>query len=331
MKVCFDLGSIDPAVLEKPVVTLGTFDGVHLGHQAIIKRLVKKAKEKRKMSLVVTYEPHPQSVVAPESAPKILTTLEEKLFFLRELNVDQTVVINFDKGLAHYDASRFVEEILIEKLNVGDLTIGYDHAFGKNREGRAELLDKAKETYGFGLEIIPPVKNNHLPIKSSRIRKELNSGEFSEVVEMLGHSFPIWGTKVPGQGRGTDLGYPTMNLEVSTRKLLPPDGVYTAEARFEDKTWIGMMYRGKKPTFEGAFPSLEIHLFDFDPSFKTEKICLFVEKWIRKDMKFKSAEALKRQLKEDEKVTRNYFSKKGGRFVRSIGEKTKDHKRFQSA
>lgn len=312
MEVCFDIENVCSKIPEKPVVTLGTFDGVHLGHQAIIKRLVEKAKEKRKKSLLVTYEPHPQSVVAPESAPKILTTLEEKLFFLKNLNVDQTVVINFEKSLAQYEARRFVEEILIKKLNVGDLIIGYDHAFGKNREGRVELLGEAKKTYGFGLEIISPVKNDHLPIKSSRIRRELNGGEFTKVIKMLGHSFPIWGTKVPGQGLGGDLGYPTINLKVCKRKLLPPDGVYAAKAKFEDKIWTGMMYKGRNPTFNEKPPSLEIHLFNFDPSLKIEKICLFVEKWIRKDTKFESAEALKKQLKEDEKVTKNYFFKKGG-------------------
>lgn len=312
MKVCFDIKDVHPAVLEKPVVTLGTFDGVHLGHQAIIKRLVEKAEKKGKKSLVVTYEPHPQSVVAPESCPKILTTLEEKLFFLKKFNVDQIVVIGFEKKLAQYEAQRFVEEILINKLNVGDLIIGYDHAFGKNREGRVKLLNEGKKTYGFGLEIIPPVKNNHLPIKSSRIRKELKSGDFSKVIKMLGHSFPIWGTKIQGQALGVILGYPTINLIVSERKLLPSDGVYAAKAEFEDKTWMGMMYKGKKPTFKGKPPSLEIHLFNFDQSLKTEKISLFVEKWIRGDMKFESVEGLKRQLKEDEKATKNYFFKKGG-------------------
>ena len=240
-------------------------------------------------------------------------------------------MIDFDEDLAQYEARRFVEEILIRKLNVGDLIIGYDHAFGKNREGRVELLSQAKETYGFGLEIIPPVKNDHLPIKSSRIRKELNSGEFSKVIKMLGHSFPIWGTKVQGQGLGGNLGYPTINLKVSKRKLLPPDGVYAAKAKSDDKIWMGMMYQGKKPTFKGESSSLEIHLFDFDPSLKIENIFLFVEKWMRKDTKFESAEALKKQLEEDEKVTKNYFFRKGGRFVQRLGEETKNHKRFPGA
>ncbi|MGB2696840.1 MAG: bifunctional riboflavin kinase/FAD synthetase [Candidatus Zixiibacteriota bacterium] len=312
MEVYLDIENFSSAVSKKPLVTLGTFDGVHLGHQVIIKRLVKKARESGRKSLLVTYEPHPQSVVAPESAPKILTTLEEKLYFLRKLNVDQVVVIHFKKNLAQYQARQFVEEILVGKLNVDDLIIGYDHAFGKNREGRVKFLNEAKKDYGFGLEIISPVKNTDLPIKSSRIREELRSGEFSKVIKMLGHSYPIWGTKIPGQGRGGALGYPTINLKVGERKLLPPDGVYAASARIGDKTWTGMMYKGKKPTFEGKSLSLEIHLFDFDQSQKTEKICLFVEEWIRKDMKFESNEDLKNQLKEDEKTAKNYFFKKGG-------------------
>jgi riboflavin kinase/FMN adenylyltransferase len=312
MEVCFDMKDIDSALVKKPVVTLGTFDGVHLGHRAIIERLVKKAKGKGKKSLLVTYEPHPQSVVAPESAPKILTTLEEKLFFLEKLDIDVTVVINFDKDLARHEAKPFVEEILIKRLNVGDLVIGYDHAFGKNRAGRVEFLKEAEKTYGFGLEIISPVKNDHLPIKSSRIREELKSGEFHKVIKMLGHSFPIWGSKVQGKGLGVSMGYPTINLRVSPRKLLPRDGVYAATAEIEGKTWAGMMYKGKKPTFEGKSPSLEVHLFDLDPSLKTERVCLFVEKWIRGDLKFESPEGLKKQIKEDEKVIKDYFFKKGG-------------------
>ena len=150
MEVYFDIENLSLTVSKKPVVTLGTFDGVHLGHQAIIKRLVQKAKDSGRKSLVVTYSPHPQSVVAPESAPKILTTLEEKLYFLRKLNVDQVVVINFKRKLAEQKAQQFVEEILVRKLNVGDLIIGYDHAFGKNRQGKAELLNEVKSKYGFG-------------------------------------------------------------------------------------------------------------------------------------------------------------------------------------
>ncbi len=312
MEVFLDIENLSSAVSKKPMVTLGTFDGVHLGHQAIIKRLCQKAKETGRKSLMVTYEPHPQSVVAPESAPKILTTLEEKLYFLRKLNVDQVVIINFKKNLAQQKARQFVEEILVGKLNAGDLIIGYDHAFGKNREGKPEFLNKVKSKYGFGLEIISPVKNTDLPIKSSRIREELKNGEFSKVIKMLGHSYPIWGTKIPGQGLGGTLGYPTINLKAGERKLLPPDGVYAAKAKIEDKTWTGMMYQGKKPTFGGKSPTLEIHLFDFNPAQKTERVCLFVEKWIREDMKFDSSEKLRNQIEQDEKIAKNYFFKKGG-------------------
>ena len=312
MQVYFDIENLSMAVSKKPAVTLGTFDGVHLGHQAIIKRLVQRAKDSGKKSLVVTYSPHPQSVVAPESAPRILTTLEEKLYFLRKLNVDQVVVINFKKKLARQNARQFVEETLVGKLNVGDLIIGYDHAFGKNRQGKAELLNQMKSKYGFGLEIISPVQNTDLPIKSSRIREELKKGEFSKAIKMLGHSYPVWGTRVKGKGLGRNLGYPTINLKVQKMKLLPPDGVYAARAKIEDKTWMGMMYKGKKPTFGGKSPTLEIHLFNYEQLQNAEKICLFMEEWIREDMKFNSTEKLKDQLRQDEKTAKSYFFKKGG-------------------
>lgn len=312
MEVYFDIKDVDSSLLDKPVITLGTFDGVHLGHQAIIRRLVTKAREEGKKSVLVTYEPHPQTVVAPESAPGILTTLEEKVFLLRKSDLDLTLVVKFDQNLARYEARPFVEEILIRKLNVGHLIIGYDHAFGKNRAGRAELLEQAKKTYGFGLEIISPVKNNRRPIKSSRIRQELKKGNFYKAVKMLGHSFPIWGTKVQGKGLGAKMGYPTINLEVPPGKLLPPDGVYAAKAEIDGEIRPGMMYKGRKPTLAGESPSLEMHLFDFEPSAKAEMIRLFAEKWIRGDKKFDSIEELKKQIKNDEEIIRDHFSEKGG-------------------
>lgn len=189
MHVRFDIGKIDSQAFDKPVVTLGTFDGVHLGHQAIIKRLLEKAKEKNKIGLVITYEPHPQSVVAPESAPEVLTTLKEKICLLEKLGVEETLVINFDEKLSQLPAKEFLEEILVKKLNVDEIIVGHDHAFGKNRAGRIELLEEASQRYHFQLEVLPPVYTRNFPtdpekrerISSTKIRKELR-GEISAKV-----------------------------------------------------------------------------------------------------------------------------------------------------
>jgi len=264
MHVCFDIRKVDFQAFEKPVVTLGSFDGVHLGHQAIIKRLSEKSKEKKRMGVVVTYEPHPQTVVAPHDAPGILTTLEEKLKLLEEFGVEETVVMNFDEQLREYSAEEFVEKILISKLNVGDLVVGDDHAFGKNRAGKIDLLREAALKYNFNLEVVPARYVNGTRISSTRIRKELKSGDYTEAKRLLGHSYPISGTVVRGKGRGQGLNYPTLNLKIPSRKLLPQDGVYSARVQLEAKSYVGMLYIGPKPTFDDNTRSVEVHLFGLE-------------------------------------------------------------------
>jgi riboflavin kinase/FMN adenylyltransferase len=312
MNVCFDLRKVDYFPFEQPVVTVGTFDGVHRGHQRIIKKLVGKAKRKKKKSVLVTFEPHPQSVVAPKSAPKILTTLEEKLFLLEKLGIDETLVLNFDKELSGYSAEEFIQKILIDKLNIGDLVIGYDHAFGRNREGRKELLRKASQKYGFGLETVLPVKNDDLPIKSTRIRKELLNGDFTKAIHMLGHSYPIYGAKIPGSGLGKKMGYPTMNLAVSEKKLLPQDGVYTSLVQIENSLYSGMFYSGKSFIFPNKGRSLEVNVFDYRPKNDVKKVGVFLLDRIRSNEKFENIDALKEQLRDDERKAKMFLSRKGG-------------------
>jgi riboflavin kinase/FMN adenylyltransferase len=187
MHVCFDIRKVDFQAYDRPVVTLGSFDGVHLGHQAIISRLMGKSGEMKKSGVVVTYEPHPQSVVAPHDAPGLLTTMEERLRLLESLGVKETVVMTFDEELRDYSADEFVERILVEKLNIGSLVVGEDHAFGKDRSGRTDLLKRTALVYGFDLEVVPAQYSGGTRISSTRIRKELATGEFARVTEMLGH------------------------------------------------------------------------------------------------------------------------------------------------
>ncbi len=301
MEVIFDITKIDSSFFKRPVVTLGTFDGVHLGHQLIIRKVVEKAKKKKKKSVLVTYEPHPQWIIDPETAPFILTTLDEKLLFLEKLGLDLTIVVNFDKNFSKTSAEEFIKKILVEKLNIGELVVGYDHAFGKNRKGRLPLLKKKAKEYRFGLEVISPIKNDDLPIKSTKIRFELKSGDFQKAVKMLGHAYPILGKKVEGKGRGYKLGFPTINLKVPERKLLPQDGVFSAEVKIKEEFYRGMVYYGKSPTFEYKSKSLEVNIFDFEPEEDVEKVFLSLFDWIRPDIKFDNLDALKRKLKEDEK------------------------------
>ena len=286
---------------------MGSFDGVHLGHQAIIKRLIEKSKEKNRVGVVVTYEPHPQSVVAPHDAPSILTTLEEKLKLLEELGVEETVVMNFDEQLSEYSAEEFVEKILVRKLNVGDLVVGYDHAFGKNRSGKIDLLKETASEYNFDLEVVSALTVNGMRVSSTRIRKELEAGEFAKAKSLLGHSFPISGTVIRGKGRGKSLGYPTLNLKIPSRKLLPQDGVYSVGVQLEGKTYVGMMYIGPKPTFGDYTRSVEVHVFGLEKEISGFRVELFVENWFRGPKKFADPEHLKDQLKSDEKKIKEMF------------------------
>jgi riboflavin kinase/FMN adenylyltransferase len=315
MHVCLDIGKIDFHAFGKPVVTLGTFDGVHLGHQAIIKRLLERSKEKNKIGLVVTYEPHPQRVVAPESAPEVLTTLQEKLYLFKKSGVEETLVINFDEKLSRLPAKDFLEEILVKKLNVEEIIVGHDHAFGKNRAGGIELLKEASQRYNFRLEVIPPVYAENVPnhpekrerISSTKIRKELKGGDFSRGIRMLGHSYPVWGKAIKGKGRGKTLDYPTLNLHTPPGKLLPKDGVYSTEVKIEDRNYFGMLHIGTKPTFEDHSRSVEVHLFDMDQDLTNSEVHLFVESWIRESQRFATPDLLKNQLKKDEKKIKEMF------------------------
>jgi len=308
MHICFDLRRVKLKTYVKPVITLGTFDGVHLGHRAILERLKEKASKRKVKSIAVTYEPHPQSIVSPSDAPLILTTLEEKLDLLEEFKIDETVVIDFDQELANYAPDRFVREILVDKLDVGAVVIGYNHGFGKNRTGNLELLKEEGKQRGFEVEVVPPVEYEKKPISSSRIRRSLKQGQFDDLLKMLGHGYPLYGNLIEGRGRGKEMGYPTANLEVNSRKLLPPDGVYAAEAIIGSQKKQGMMYIGTNPTFEQKERSLEVHLFDFSQSIQVgEKLKANLKSWVREEMKFDSVENLKKKLEQDEIKIKTFF------------------------
>jgi riboflavin kinase/FMN adenylyltransferase len=307
MHVCFDIRKVDFQAYDRPVVTLGSFDGVHLGHQAIISRLTGKSGEMKKSGVVVTYEPHPQSVVAPHDAPGLLTTMEERLRLLESLGVKETVVMTFDEELRDYSADEFVERILVEKLNIGSLVVGEDHAFGKDRSGRTDLLKRTALVYGFDLEVVPAQYSGGTRISSTRIRKELATGEFARVTEMLGHPYPLSGTVTRGKGRGKGLGYPTLNLRIPPLKLLPQDGVYGVRVRLEKREYPGMLYVGPRPTFGEEARSVEAHVLGREVEVTDAKVELLVERWVRKPKRFPDPEHLRDQLKSDEKRIKEMF------------------------
>ena len=200
MHICFDIRKVPLDRLDKPVVTLGTFDGVHMGHKALLQKAVTQAQELGKKSVVVTYEPHPQTVVSPQNAPLLLTTLEEKIPLIEQLGIDELIIINFDQEFANLTARNFIDEILVDRLNPGHVMVGYNHAFGNNREGKVENLKEASQIHNFGLEVVEPVNARGEVISSSKIRRELSLGHFTRACQMLGHAYPIVGNVIYGSG-----------------------------------------------------------------------------------------------------------------------------------
>jgi riboflavin kinase/FMN adenylyltransferase len=307
MHVCFDIRKVDLRPFRKPAVTLGTFDGVHLGHRAIITRLLDKARKHGTKAVVVTYEPHPQRVVSPRDAPEILSTLEEKLELLHLLAVEETVVINFDRQLQTLSPREFLEETLLARLDPGFLVVGDDHAFGKGRAGRIDFLKEAAPRYGFDLEVVPALCVDGARISSTGIRKELKAGEFTQARSWLGHAYPLFGSPLQGKGRGKKLGYPTLNLKVPAGKLLPKDGVYGVTAQLGEEYCRGMMYIGSNLTFDEHERGVEVHLFDLEEPPSSGQVRVWMEGWIRAPEKFADAQGLKGQLKSDEQTVRRMF------------------------
>jgi len=311
MKIFHDLTELE--AWEKPIVSLGTFDGIHLGHQAILKKLAKEKKERKRNTLLVTYEPHPQRVVSPENSPLILSTLKEKLNLLQTFpegkELSGVLVIEFTKKFSLLSAEDFIEEILIRRLKVGELIVGENHAFGSNRSGGIELLKKASLKFGFELKVAPSVSCDKIRISSSRIRKEMLSGNFERACLMLGHSYLIAGKPIKGKGVGMEIGYPTINLEVPERKLLPKKGVYGVEVEIKDEKFYGMMYIGRKLTLDERKLSLEVNLFDYQGDEIPVIIMIYLQKWIRGERKFDSLEELRNQLTQDEKKIRQLLNR----------------------
>jgi len=252
-------------------------------------------------------------VVSPENSPLLLSTLEEKLKLLQNIpegkELSGVLVMKFDKKLSQLTAGEFLEEIVVKKVKAGELITGENHAFGKERSGGVDLLKKVSKASGFDLKVVRSIFEGDARISSSRIRKEMLTGDFDKACQMLGHSYLISGKPVKGKGVGTEIGYPTINLEVPEKKLLPKKGVYGAEVEVGNKKFYGMMYIGRRLTLKEENLSLEINLFDYHEDKVPDKLIVYLHKWIRGEMKFESLKGLQSQLNEDEKKIRQLLIK----------------------
>lgn len=297
MQVVRDLETLQD-VPRRAVLTIGNFDGVHLGHREIFRRVVGKAREINGTAVVVTFEPHPLSLLAPEKAPLRLNTPEEKVRLLTASCIDLLVILKFTRQLAEMAAEDFVRDILVRKLGVKHLIIGYDYAFGHNRQGDAAFLAEKGSEYGFTLEVLEPVRAEQQAHSSTAIRKVLREGRVAEAVSILGRNFTLDGVVVHGDGRGRKLGFPTANLSTE-KEILPCDGVYAVKVKWQDSYYDGVINIGHRPTFAGGDITLEIHLLDFQGDLYGERLRIYFVERLRGELKFTSVEALQDAVLKD--------------------------------
>lgn len=280
------------------VVTIGNFDGVHLGHREIFRRVVGRARERQALATVITFEPHPLRLLAPQRAPLRINTPAEKVRLIRASCIDLLVVLPFTRKLAALAAADFVADILVGRLGVRHLVIGYDYAFGRNREGDASFLAAAAQQHGFSLEVLEPISSGEVAYSSTRIRQALQGGDVAGVVAVLGRHYTLDGRVVSGAGRGRQLGFPTANL--ATRKeLLPRDGVYAVRVRYGRRSYDAVVNIGRRPTFAAGEPTIEIHLLDFSGDLYGAHLRLYFVERLRDEQRFPSAAALQVAVRAD--------------------------------
>jgi riboflavin kinase/FMN adenylyltransferase len=289
-----------PADPAGTVVTVGTFDGVHRGHFAVLREIVERARVAGRKSLLVTFEPHPLEVVNPQAAPLLLTSGAERREVLAQTGLDYAVFLRFDRELAAYSPERFVREVLIGRCGMKELVIGHDHGFGRGRSGDVETLTRLGATDGFVVDVVGPVESGGHPVSSTAIRRAIAGGDLRTAAGLLGRPYTVSGRVVKGAGRGRTLGVPTLNLgEVPERKLLPPDGVYAARVEWARGRAGGMLNQGPRPTVGDNRRSIEVHLFGVDQDLYGEWVRVEWVERLRDVRRFGSLEELKAQLERD--------------------------------
>jgi riboflavin kinase/FMN adenylyltransferase len=290
------------AGLTNTIVTIGTFDGVHLGHQKIIRHLVELKKKQGGEIVLFTFAPHPRKVLFPEQTDlKLITTTEEKCDLLQQFGVDHVLVFPFTKAFSQMNAQNYISDIIAKGLKTKTLVIGYDHRFGSNREGNIDTLKELAPVYGFRVEEIPAQEINQLNISSTRIRKAIDEGDIQTANEFLGYSFFVTGTVVKGKQLGRTIGYPTANIFVDNAdKLIPKIGVYAVKVVLKEMTYKGMLNVGINPTTDSDNNiKIEVNIFDFDQDIYGETLKVEFVKRIRNEEKFANLDELKQALAND--------------------------------
>lgn len=297
--------------IKNPVLTIGTFDGVHVGHQKIIEKMQEIARKTNGETVIFTFFPHPRMVVNPTNhGIQLIQSQTEKFEKLASLGVDHVIVFPFTKAFSEITAESFVSDILISKLNIHTIIVGYDHQFGKNREGNLPYLENKGKEFGFEVIEIPAHEINAVNVSSSKIRLALSEGDIETANHYLNGSFEIWGKVVHGNKLGRTIGFPTANIKVDDPlKIVPGKGVYAVTISLENKkSYFGMMNIGVRPTVNKALiETIEVNLFDFDEDLYDKSIRVCLHKRIRNEQKFDTIESLTAQLRNDETTVRSFF------------------------
>jgi riboflavin kinase/FMN adenylyltransferase len=292
------------------VITVGTFDGVHRGHWEVLQEIRRRAEATGRRSVLVTFDPHPLRILRPQHAPPLLTTPVEKKEILAESGLDYAVFLSFTQALSRYSPRRFVQEILVDRLGVQELVIGYDHGFGRDRSGDVDTLRSIGSELGFEVDVVPPVGSGSRPVSSSRVRTAVAEGRMGEAGACLGRPYSVRGVVVRGDGRGRGLGFPTANLKVSNAdKLIPPPGIYAVRGVLRSGTHPGALHMGPRPTFRGSPPTIELHLLDFEGNLYGEEVRVdFVER-LRDVQPFDSVASLVDQMRDDVEAAREVLDR----------------------
>lgn len=295
---------------EKTFVTIGTFDGVHFGHQKIIEKLVLEAKKANRKSVLLTFFPHPRMVLQEDNSLELINTIEERTHLLEKIGLDYLIIHPFSVAFSRMSALAFVRDFLVNQLNISKLIIGYDHHFGKNREGNIVQLTEYSHLYGFTVEEIPAQDIDDVSVSSTKIRTALAEGNLHTANNYLGYPFMLSGTVVNGKKLGGKIGYPTANINIKeTYKLIPKTGVYIVLSKIQDVNVYGMMNIGNRPTVGGSHQTIEVHFFDFNANLYHQQLTIKLLYFLRDEQKFDSIEHLMLQLKKDEQTARDFITK----------------------
>ncbi len=287
--------------IKNAIVSQGTFDGVHAAHRVIISRLKELAKQYHGETVLMTFEPHPRMVLYPDDhGLHLLHTLDEKIAALEKEGVDHLVVIPFTREFSRLSSLQFIRDIIVNKIGTKVLVIGYNHRFGKNREGTFEHLKEYSSLYGFDVEEIPEQDVDHISVSSTRIRKALEDGDIPTANKYLGRHYTISGEVQHGNKLGRTIGYPTANIKPDHKdKLIPADGVYAVQVTVDGKRYNGMLNAGFRPTVDGKKHMIEVNMFDFDEDIYTKNITIHYVDKLREEMRFSGLDELKKQLEKD--------------------------------